>query len=345
MPNGYPKGYGRTQPLVYTSAKIIGITRYNETGNKLDLSIILYKTTLYISIVGVYVLVIDKQLSLILVEGLYTKQTNFKPCRLRHKMEETKRYYSQRAITIATYFGGPLAAGYLVKKNYETLGQPHNARKSLLIGIVSTILIFAGIFSIPEEIVNKIPNALIPLIYTGIIYLIVERIQGESLKNHKESGGKFYSGWKAAGVGAIALLILAAGIFLTAFISGDLSNNEPNFDAVTYDKEVAKFVDNENKSVAVFNVMETQTPDYLIKEFSKGIVMWKENKRIVEGLNSIENLPKILKDQNALLLKYCDLRIQHNEIILKAISEDTDKYASEIELIGFKIDKVLEDLK
>lgn len=260
-------------------------------------------------------------------------------------MEETKRFYSQRAITIATYFGGPLAAGYLVKKNYETLEQPDNARKSLIIGIVSTILIFAGIFSIPEEIIDKIPNALIPLIYTGIIYLIVERVQGESLKNHKESGGEFYSGWKAAGVGAIAMLILAAGIALTAFIAGDLSNTQPDFDAATYDQEVAKFVDNENKSIAVFNVIETQTPDYLIKEFSKGIVMWKENKDIVHGLNSIENLPKKLKDQNTLLLKYCDLRIQHNEIIIKAISEDTDKYVSEIERIGFEINKILEELK
>ncbi|MBN2884319.1 hypothetical protein JXE04_00080 [Patescibacteria group bacterium] len=260
-------------------------------------------------------------------------------------MEETKRFYSQRAITIATYFGGPLAAGYLVKKNYETLEQPDNARKSLIIGIVSTILIFAGIFSIPEDIIDKIPNALIPLIYTGIIYLIVERVQGENLKNHKESGGEFYSGWKAAGVGAITMLILAAGIALTAFIAGDLSNTQPNFDAVTYDKGVAKFVDNENKSIAVFSVIETQTPDYLIKEFSKGIVMWKENKEIVEGLNSIENLPKKLKDQNTLLLKYCEFRIQHNEIIIKAISEDTDKYVSDIERIGFEINKILEELK
>lgn len=260
-------------------------------------------------------------------------------------MEETKRFYSQRAITIATYFGGPLAAGYLVKKNYETLEQPDNARKSLIIGIVSTILIFAGIFSIPEDIIEKIPNALIPLIYTGIIYLIVERVQGKSLKNHKDSGGEFYSGWKAAGVDAIAMLILAAGIALTAFIAGDLSNTQPDFDAATYDKEVAKFVDNENKSIAVFNVIETQTPDYLIKEFSKGIVLWKENKEIVERLNSIENLPIKLKDQNTLLLKYCDLRIQHNEIIIKAISEDTDKYVSEIERIGFEINKILEELK
>lgn len=260
-------------------------------------------------------------------------------------MEETKRFYSQRAITIATYFGGPLAAGYLVKKNYEALEQPDNARKSLIIGIVTTIMIFAGIFAIPEEIIDKIPNALIPLIYTGGIYLIVERVQGESLKNHKESGGEFYSGWKAAGVGAVAMLILAVGIAITAFIAGDLSNKQPDFDGATYDKEVARFVDNENKSLAVFDVIETQEPDYLIKEFSKGIVLWKENKKIVERMNSIENLPIKLKDQNTLLLKYCDLRIQHNEIIIKTISEDTDKYASEIEKIGFQINKILEELK
>ena len=250
-------------------------------------------------------------------------------------MEETKKFYSQRAITIATYFGGPLAAGYLVKKNYETLEQPDNARKSLIIGIVSTILIFAGIFSIPEEIIDKIPNALIPLIYTGIIYLIVERVQGESLKIHKESGGEFYSGWKATGVGAIAMLIIA----------GDLSTTQSDFDVAAYDKEVAKFVENESKSLAVFNVIETQTPEYLIKEFSKGILMWKENKEIAEGLNSIENLPKKLIDQNALLSRYCDLRIQHNELIIKAISEDTDIYVSDIERIGFEINKILEELK
>ncbi len=260
-------------------------------------------------------------------------------------MEVTKKLFSQKAITIATYFGGPLAAGYLVKKNYEALEQPDNARKSLIIGIISTILIFGGIFSTPEEIIDKIPNALIPLIYTGIIYLLVEKYQGENLKKHKETGGEFYSGWKAAGIGAIAMLILFAGIALTAFFVGDLSSNQTNFDVATYDKGVEKFVENENKSLAVFNDIETQNPDYLIKEFSKGIIMWKENKEILAELNSIENLPKELLDQNSLLQKYCDLRIEHSEIIIKAISEDTDKYVSEIERIGLEINKILEELK
>ena len=260
-------------------------------------------------------------------------------------MEETKKFYSQKAISIATYFGGPLAAGYLIKKNFEVLNQPDNGQKSLIIGIISTLLLFAGIFSIPEPIIDKIPQPVIPLIYTGIIYLIVEKLQGKKLQEHKDSGGDFHSGWKAAGVGAIAMIILFGFMMIAGFIAGDLSTKNVDFDYVAYDKEVAKFVDNENKAISVFNVVETAKPDYLIKEFSKGLVLWKENKEIVQKLSTIENLPIELQEQNVKLSKYCDLRIQHNEIIINAITEDTDRYVSEIERIGSEINKILEELK
>jgi len=260
-------------------------------------------------------------------------------------MELTKKFYSQRAIAIATYFGGPLAAGYLVKRNYETLEQPENGKKALIIGIVSTVLLLVGVFSIPEPIIDKIPNALIPLIYTGLIYWIVEKLHGEILKSHKESGGEFYSGWKAAGIGAIAMVILIAGIVLSLYVTEDLSGTQLNFDSETYDKEVAKFVENENKAVSVFNVVENQSLVYLINEFNKGLVLWKDNLAIVERLNGIENLPEELADQNIKLLKYCELRIKHNEVILKAITEDTDIYVSEIEQIGAEINQVLKDLE
>jgi hypothetical protein len=258
-------------------------------------------------------------------------------------MSETKKLFSQKAITIATYFGGPAAAGYLVKKNYEAYDQPEKGKKAFIIGIVSTVLIFWGIFSIPEHIIDKIPNFLIPAIYTGIIYLIVEKIQGQWIKEHKESGGEFYSGWKATGIGAIFMVILLAVIAGTAFLAGDLST--PDFDATAYDNELVKFVENENQSLAVFNMIDSAEPEYLIKEFRNGIVLWKENKEIVNRLNTIENLPTELLEQNIILLSYCELRIKHNEIILKAISEDTDKYVSEIERIGIEINKVLKELE
>ncbi len=260
-------------------------------------------------------------------------------------MEAIKKFYSEKAISIATYFGGPLAAGYLIQKNYETLEQPDKARKSLIIGVISTIVLFAGIFAVPEQILDKIPKFIIPAIYTGIIYLIVDRIQGETLKNHKESKGEFHSGWKAAGVGALSLLIIFAGIFLTAFIAGDFSNTQAGFNSTLYDKEAAKFENNERAALAVFDDMETQTPDYAIMQLEKGIDLWQENKSIVNKLNSFENIPQELSDINKRLLKYCDLRVELNQLFLNAIKEDTDEFSSEAERIGMEINQLLEDFE
>ena len=255
-------------------------------------------------------------------------------------MEENLKLYSQKAIAVATYFGGPLAAGILIRKNSLNLGREKQAINSLIIGIISTIIIFGGIFMIPENIIDKIPNALIPAIYTGIIYLIVERIQGRELKLHKENQGEFYSGWKAVGIGAVCMVILAAGIFGYAYAS----EVEYDFDSTIYDKEIAKFIDNEEKSLNVFNFIETANKEYLIKEFNKGIVLWKENQNVINRILSIENLPADLVEINEKLMVYSKLRIKHFELIQKGISEDTDSYASEIESIGLKIEKLINEL-
>ncbi len=257
-------------------------------------------------------------------------------------MENKKTFFSQNSISIATYFGGPLAAGYLIKRNYEELNEEDKGKKSLIIGIISTFIIFAGIFVVPEYIMEKIPNALIPAIYTGIIYLIVNRIQGKELKKHKELGLDFHSGWKSAGIGAIFMVILMILIAGTAFIAGDLSNS--NFDTDTYDTELANFTNNESESLKVFGEFETKSPRYLITKLTSGVELWKENIKTVKRLNAIENLPEEFIQQNTILLEYCNLRIKHFNLIIKALNEETDKYADEIQNIGLSIEKKLKEL-
>lgn len=259
-------------------------------------------------------------------------------------MEDIKKFYSDKAILIGTFFGGPLAAGYLAKKNFQVMDKPDLADKSFVIGILSTVLLFAGIFSIPEDFLNKLPRELIPMIYTPIIGYIIYKFQGQFQKVHKESGGAFHSGWKAAGIGAISMLIIIASIMVVIF-AGELFASKPDFDSTKYDKEVALFTENEKKALAVFSVIETASTDRIKNELKNGIVLWKKNKEIVFELYSITNLPKPLLDQNILLLKYCDLRIEHNQIIIKAVTENTDKYVPEIDRIGSEIEKVLDKLK
>ncbi len=255
-------------------------------------------------------------------------------------MDESKKFYSQKAISIATFFGGPLAAGYLIKKNYQAMEQPDLANKAMIIGVISTIILFAGIFSIPEHIIDKIPNALFPLIYTLIISLILEKKQGNVLRSHKEAGGEFHSGWKAAGVGSIAMVIIVAVVFLGVF----LSDAQPDSVSSVYDSEIAKFVENENKALAVLDVMETSDNEHLTSELNKGLALWNENKEIVTKLNQIENLPSELLETNKNLLTYCDLRIELYEIILKSVAEDTDEYSLQLEQIVLKINNLLEQI-
>ena len=266
------------------------------------------------------------------------KQTLSEKPALKNETKNLK-FYSQKAIGIATFIGGPLAAGYLIRENYLSLDKPDEGKKSLIIGIVSTVLLFTGIFMIPESIMDKVPNQILPAIYTGIIYLIVEKIHGTILNQHKENGNEFHSGWKAAGMGFISLIILSIGIFGYAFLSPNGVEYEK------YDIEIAKFSKNETATLVFYDHINTETSNSLIQELNnKTIPKWKENIEILKKSNDIENLPSELLEQNRLLLKYSELRLKAFELFKKAISEDTEIYSQELEKIHSEIDKQLEKL-
>lgn len=249
------------------------------------------------------------------------------------------KLYSSKAISGATFLGGPLAAGYLIGENFKAIDKPTEGRNSLIIGIISTIILFGGIFMIPENIIDKIPRQLIPLIYTGIIWGIVECKQGDILKAHKENNNSFFSGWRAAGIGLIFLLILGVGIFGYAFLSTD------NVLYDKYDKELAQFSKNENETLVFYNNLNTGTNYSLLKELDeKAIPKWKENIEIINKTNRFENLPSELIKQNEILLKYSELRVQAFELFRKAIKEDTDIYAKQLEGIHMQIDNELKKL-
>jgi len=260
-------------------------------------------------------------------------------------MEENKMFYSQRAISITTFFGGPLAAGILMRQNYLNIEKERQGKNALFIGIVSTILIFGGLLALPEHIIDKIPNAIIPAIYTGIIYLIVEKTQAKELKSHKENNGEFYSAWKAAKIGAISMIAILFTIFSIAFIAGDLSKTDPGFDNETYLNGINTFFDNETASLKVLQSFNTDNVDYLKNEVSKSIVLWQENKTIMDDISKMENLPIDLSVQIEKLKEYSDLRIEHFELILKSLNEDTEKYSNQIQNIGLKIEKKIKEME
>lgn len=254
-------------------------------------------------------------------------------------MEENKKLYSQRAIGIATYFGGPLAAGFLIRKNFINLNKERQGLNSLIIGISSTFILFAGIFSIPDNIIDKIPSALIPLVYTGIIYLIVESIQGQDLKEFKENNGTFYSGWNASGVG------IMSGILIAGVIFGYIYLQDGDWDIDSYNSKIELHTANEEEAMKLFELLDS-APKSQITRFIKdtGIPKWEENITILNSMDKIENVPEEYRTQVNLLKEYTKLRIEAYELISKAVQTQSSEYDEEIFKRHSRIDEIISQL-
>ena len=129
----------------------------------------------------------------------------------------TKKIYKDRAIWTATLFGGPLAGGYLIAENFKVFNEPDKAKKTWIYAIIATVLIFGGIFLIPNP--DKIPEQLIPLIYTAIAYYLVKHFQGTQIDSHIKAGGQVYNWWRAFGIGLLGTIVILLPILGIALLS------------------------------------------------------------------------------------------------------------------------------
>ncbi|HEY6914222.1 MAG TPA: hypothetical protein VI413_06050 [Paludibacter sp.] len=129
----------------------------------------------------------------------------------------TQKIYKERAIWTGTFLGGPLVAGYLIAENFKVFNQHDRVRKTWIYSIIATIVIFGGVFLIPDTV--KIPNQIIPLIYTIIASQIVQVYQKAKITTHINAGGQVYSWWRTIGVGLIGLVITVIIVFGIAMLT------------------------------------------------------------------------------------------------------------------------------
>ena len=247
--------------------------------------------------------------------------------------------YSQRSIGITTFIGGPLAAAYLIRANYLQLNEPDKGKQVLIYGVIVTFILLGGIFLIPENIIDKIPGFIIPAVYTGFILLYLERIQGTLLAQHKNLGNAFQSGWKAAGIGFISLLIISIAIIAFIFLS-------PSGKAsITYDENIALFSENEEQTLSFYDHIESKNDKQLLDELNLSIIpKWQENIKVLEENNDLENLPEDLKIENGLLLKYSKLRLEIFETFKKGYEGNMENHEARLNMIHIEIDFVLKKI-
>ena len=127
----------------------------------------------------------------------------------------TVKIYQERAISTATFLGGPLAAGYLIAENFKAFGESDKARATWIWVISASILIFSLAFLIPDGI--HIPNYIFPLIYAAIVSSLVKHYQGKSIAAHLASGGALFSWWRTLLVAVISLIMLVFALVCATF--------------------------------------------------------------------------------------------------------------------------------
>jgi hypothetical protein len=128
-----------------------------------------------------------------------------------------RKIYKDKAIWAGTFIGGPLTAGYLIAENFKAFNEPNKAKSTWFLAIIGTIIIFGGIFLIPDNV--KIPNQLIPLIYTAITFFLVQHFQGQKITSHINAGGHLFGWWRTIGVGVLGLAITIIPIFGIALLT------------------------------------------------------------------------------------------------------------------------------
>jgi len=233
--------------------------------------------------------------------------------------------YSHRSIGIATFLGSPAAGAILIRQNFISLGKEKAGMYALVLGIVVTVGMFILLFMLPDEISSKIPNMALPALYTGLTYALVEKFQGKEIKAHKEQNGKFYSAWRAAGIGFACMVVIFAAVFCFVLYQ------QPSFDAELYDKRAAQLSQNEAQALQLFQIDPAVGTDKFV-EFvrNQGIPNWEKNLELLMELDVTPGLPDALKTRHELLNQYYQLRIQSYRMIEKAATEQTNSYAEDI---------------
>jgi hypothetical protein len=130
------------------------------------------------------------------------------------------KLYKDKVIAPATFFGGPLVAGYLMAENFKKLGETDMVRKTWIFTIVAFVAIFGTALYIPENV--HFPNYLIPIGYTFLAKTLVNQYQRPQIEAHIEKGGELYSGWRIFWIILISLAATFGVLFGAVMLTENL---------------------------------------------------------------------------------------------------------------------------
>jgi len=213
-------------------------------------------------------------------------------------------------------------------------------------GLLITLLLLKVIELPPSTRKNFVTS-----VFTFVLYNLLYGLNQEGIDNAAHIGGLvsgliiggllFVTGKKAfnTSILVLSLSLLIYGLIKTApqYISNELGN---------YNKLMNEFAIFEEKAISISRLGSNASDQqvlYIIQE--EGIPNWRKCHDIISQMDSIQNLPPELKEQNKLLKQYCEYRIEEFMLLEKSISEQTNQYDQQISEYHKKINLILQQMK
>jgi hypothetical protein len=247
---------------------------------------------------------------------------------MEQSTDTPQKIYNNRAIWIGTFLGGPLAAGYLIAENYKAFNESDKVKKTWFYTIISTVLVLGIAFSIPDS--AKIPNQLLPFIYTSIAYYLIQYLQGEKIAAYISAGGRLFSWGRTVIVGIIGLAITFIPIFVFIMLS-DAETTTKTFGIMKH--EIA--FDKTNISETEVNTIA----DALTKTtfFDEAITKYVYAKKVNSDFEIYISCNKSIVNNLVAQEPFIELRNQlqtlfpNNKIIFNLIIDDLDNIVKRLE--------------
>lgn len=115
-------------------------------------------------------------------------------------------------------------------------------------------------------------------------------------------------------------------------------------DIVSYEKHLKQFMFNETRAVTVYNAPQDTNIEKLRDLFrDTGLYYYKQNLTLADEMGKL-NVPDKLKQRTGKLKEYCNLKIQTFELIVKALSENTNAYDNQIQALNAKTELKLAEI-
>lgn len=243
-----------------------------------------------------------------------------------------EKIYNDRKIAIGTFLGGPLAAGYFIAENFKVFNENEKAKKTWIYTIIVTIIIFGGLFLIPENI--RIPNQIIPLIYIAIAYFLIQHFQGENIKSHINSGGQLFSWWRTIAVGIIGLAITIIPIIGFVLLSDTVANDSISTNTYGMMKHEISF-DKNNLTEGEVNQLADGfiRTTFFDESVTKYVYAEKINNKYEISLSVVDGIANDSQE----LQPFNDLRLDlqtffpKNKIIFKLVVDNLDNVVKRLE--------------